>query len=162
MMDYTNFFPLEENRWPTVEKLYRSDCVQVPEAPGVYFVCAPQKNEVIFQDRFWKRPKDLNRSVPYPPVRLEKKFAAQNCPCLLYIGKASGKKGLRQRLRQYILCGYGKAGNHLGGRAIWQIVNCQTLLVAWAVCPDPEGEEHALLEEFRHCQGDYPLANWRS
>ena len=77
-------------------------------------------------------------------------------------GKASGKKGLRQRLRQYIRHGWGEIGNHLGGRAVWQTSDCQDLLVLWAVCPDPVQEEHGLLEAYCRRRKDYPLANWRS
>ena len=162
IIDYKSFFPPEAGRWPTAMELYCSDCAQVPEERGVYFICIPPEKEVAFQPFFWRPARNPNQSTPYPVETLEKKYMCQGCPCLLYIGKADGQKGLRQRLRQYIRHGWGESGNHLGGRAVWQVSGCQELLVLWAVCQDPAQEERALLEAFQSCKNDYPLANWRS
>lgn len=162
MMDYTSLFPPEADCWPTTAELYHSGCAQVPEERGVYFICAPPGKKIIFENHFWTPAKDPRRSTPYPAEVLEQKYVRQGRPCLLYIGKASGKKGLRQRLRQYIRHGWGEIGNHLGGRAVWQISDCQDFLVLWAVCSNPEQKEHDLLETYRRCRKDYPLANWRS
>lgn len=144
----------------TIEELYRSSCAPVPEEQGVYFVFAPPNSTVIFQDQFWITPKRV-KGAAYPAKTLEDKYAAQGRPRLLYIGKAGGRKGLRQRLRQYICHGYGETGNHLGGRAIWQVQGCEQLLVSWKTCPNPEQQEHTLLEAFHRRKNDYPLANWR-
>ena len=161
-VDYASLFPPEAGRWPTTAELYRSGCAQVPEEQGVYFICVPPGKKLTFENRFWTPAKDPGQSTPYPTEALEQKYARQGRPCLLYIGKASGKKGLRQRLRQYIRHGWGEIGNHLGGRAVWQTSDCQDLLVLWAVCPDPVQEEHGLLEAYCRRRKDYPLANWRS
>ena len=145
----------------SVEELYRSGCAQVPEGQGVYFVSVPPGLTVVFQDRFWT-PSRRTKAAPYPVKTLEDKYAAQGRPRLLYIGKAAGRKGLRQRLRQYIRHGYGETGNHLGGRAIWQVQGCEKLLISWEVCPNPERREHTLLKDFQRRWRSYPVANWRS
>lgn len=145
----------------TVKELYHSSCREVPEGQGVYFVSAPPELTVIFHSQFWTPPKGT-KATPYPVKELEEKYAAQDRQRLLYIGKAAGQRGLHQRLRQYILHGYGEVGNHQGGRAIWQIQDCEKLLISWMVCPDPEQLEHQLLQSFQCRWGRYPVANWKS
>ena len=80
---------------------------------------------------------------------------------VLYIGKANGRGGLRQRVRQYIKYGWGAAANHKGGRAVWQVENFPILLLDYEVCEDCEQREHELLAAFKRENGVYPLANWR-
>ena len=145
----------------SVEELHCAGCAQVPEEQGVYFVSVPPGLTVVFQERF-RTPLKGTKAVPYPVKTLEDKYAAQGRPRLLYIGKAGGRKGLRQRLRQYICCGYGETGRHLGGRAIWQVRDCEKLLISWEICPNPEQREHALLKDFQRRWQSYPVANWRS
>ena len=145
----------------TVKELYRSGCVEVPEGQGVYFVSAPPELTVIFRSQFLT-PAKGPKSWPYPVEMLEDKYTAQGRQRLLYIGKAGGRRGLRQRLQQYIRHGYGEVGNHLGGRAVWQIQDCEKLLISWMTCPNPEQLEHQLLQSFQSHWGGYPVANWKS
>lgn len=49
---------------------------------------------------------------------------------------ANGKKGLRQRLKQYVNYGWNHAANHKGGRAVWQIEDAEFLLLAYEECVD--------------------------
>jgi len=79
----------------------------------------------------------------------------------LYIGKADGGNRLRQRLKQYMDCGWGKATNYKGGRAIWQIEDAGLLLLAYEECEDASAREKQLLAEYKETNGTYPLANWR-
>lgn len=144
------------NAATTLETLYRSSCQGIPDAPGVYWVLAPEGLPIQFE------PAALNRSAPlYPVDLLMQKYAACKDKRILYIGKASGKKGLRQRLRQYMKYGWNKAVNHKGGRAIWQIQNAGMLLLTYEPCPDCVEREHQLLRDYRAVNGCYPLANWR-
>ena len=143
----------------TIRELYESGFASIPKEQGVYFITAPEGWHPAFQSTFFRPAK--RPCSPYPAKLLEAKYQIQGCPQLLYIGKAGGRCGLRQRLRQYIRHGYGEVGNHMGGRAIWQSPNCETLLVSWEMCPHPDAREHQLLLQFRQQFGDYPLANWR-
>ena len=125
----------------------------VPAKKGVYCIRIPAGMEVTFKDTIDNHP-----GAAYPIESLESKRVSSD---ILYIGKASGKRGLFQRLRQYMRYGFGTGGNHRGGRAIFQIVGYEQLICEWYSCEQCEAEEHRLLEEFKHSYGTYPVANWR-
>lgn len=81
---------------------------------------------------------------------------------VLYIGKATGKNGLQQRLKQYVLYGYNKSIIHKGGRAIWQLENSKDFMVEYACVDNPEEIEKQLIIKYKEQNnGAYPLANWR-
>lgn len=79
----------------------------------------------------------------------------------MYIGKANGRGGLRQRVLQYVKYGWGTAVNHKGGRAIWQVKDYPLLLLEYEACENCEQREHELLAAYKKENGTYPLANWR-
>lgn len=136
--------------------LYSSDCQNIPDEPGVYWVLAPDGFPIRFNET------SSNHSAPFYSVdKLMKKYSACKEREVLYIGKAKGKKGLRQRIRQYIKYGWNEGKNHKGGRAIWQIENAGMLLLTYEVCSDCEAREHQLLRAYQAANGCYPLANWR-
>lgn len=141
----------------TLETLYRFSCQGVPDLPGVYWVLAPEGVPIQFE------PTAPNRAAPHYPVDvLTRKYTSCRDKHILYIGKAGGKKGLRQRLRQYMKYGWNEAVNHKGGRAIWQIQNAGMLLLAYEPCSDCVTREHRLLHDYQVANNDcYPLANWR-
>ena len=95
----------------------------------------------------------------YPVEKLSSKYKDCKNQKILYIGKADGKKGLRQRLKQYMNYGWDKATNHKGGRAIWQIEDAGLLLLAFEECEDAEVREKQLLADYKAKNGSYPLAN---
>lgn len=140
----------------TLHELWNSACACIPEAPGVYWVLAPEGMPVVFGER-----QDDSGLQGYPAVLLREKWAGCIDRGTLYIGKAAGRRGLRQRLRQYMAFGQGQGKNHKGGRAIWQIENPGLLLLAYEVCAEPDTREHQLLREYRERNGSYPVANWR-
>lgn len=140
----------------TLETLYRSSCQGIPDVPGVYWVLTPEGFPIRFE------PTSPNPAAPFYSVDLlAQKYASCKDKQVLYIGKASGKKGLRQRLKQYMKYGWGETVNHKGGRAIWQIQNAGMLLLAYEPCSDCVAREHQLLHDYRTANGCYPLANWR-
>ena len=97
----------------------------------------------------------------YPAKKLQEKYEGCADQSILYIGKAEGKRGLRQRLKQYMDYGRGNGNIHAGGRAVWQISDCGLLLLAYEACENPGERERQLLQEYREKNGSYPLANWR-
>ena len=117
----------------TLQELCCNDCHSVPEVPGVYWVFAPEGMAIRFSEKEY-RPK----AKIYPAKKLQEKYEGCADQSILYIGKAEGKRGLRQRLKQYMDYGRGNGNIHAGGRAVWQ-----------------------MLQEYREKNGSYPLANWR-
>lgn len=140
----------------TLKELYQTSCSQIPNEPGVYFIVAPSGMQIEFH------PIAENTSAPcYEVEKLWTKYDACQNKEVLYIGKASGKKGLRQRIRQYMKYGWKEAVNHKGGRAIWQIEGAENLLLRYEVYTDADAREHQLLCEFVEQNGTLPLANWK-
>jgi hypothetical protein len=146
--------------WPciatTLETLYESDCSGIPQEPGVYRIVAPSELTIQFANAA------QNSAFPvYPAGQLANKYQFCQDKRTLYIGKANGKGGLQQRIRQYMKYGWNEAVNHKGGRAIWQIRDSAMLLLEYECCVNCEKREHFLLQKFREENGTYPLANWR-
>lgn len=120
---------------------------------GIYCIRVPAGMEIVFKDAIDKHPGDA-----YCVEELEAKRVSSD---ILYIGKANGKRGLFQRLRQYMRYGFDGGNNHRGGRAIFQIVGYENLICKWYPCDQCEDVEHHLLEYFKHNHGTFPIANWR-
>ena len=140
----------------TLHELWCTDCHCVPNAPGVYWVFAPEGMPVCFSEQT-----ERFKAKSYPAKTLQEKYERCADKSILYIGKAEGKRGLRQRLKQYMDYGQGKGNIHAGGRAIWQISECGLLLLGYEVCENAGERERQLLQEYREKNGSYPLANWR-
>ena len=140
----------------TLQTLYRCGCDCIPEAPGVYWVLRSEGMSIHFTEHTYNHSAKL-----YPVEMLSSKYKDCKDQNILYIGKADGKKGLRQRLKQYMNYGWDKATNHKGGRAIWQIEDTGLLLLAFEECKDARAREKQLLADYKAKNGSYPLANWR-
>ena len=141
----------------TIQSLYACNCSTVPREKGIYRVLKPEN----FHVRFCEFA--ANASAPlYEIETLQSKYERCRNQQVLYIGKAGGKNGLQQRLRQYMKYGWNQSKNHKGGRAIWQIENYGTLLIEYYSCKNCEQKEHSLLREYwTGNHQTYPLANWR-
>lgn len=140
----------------TLGELIRLNCSNIPEEPGVYWILSPEG----FSIRFHQMPYHPKCKL-YPVELLQAKLTNCNDKQILYIGKAQGKKGLRQRVRQYMNYGQGKSNIHQGGRAVWQIEDSEFLLLGYEVCHHADVRERQLLSEYRAQNFFYPLANWR-
>lgn len=144
------------NRW-TLKTLYETSCRDIPCVSGVYFIWLPDGMEVQFTDKILN-----HQAPPYPIEVLCDKYSKSKDKRLLYIGKASGRKGLSRRIRQYVKYGWNEATNHKGGRAVWQIVHAEQLVLTYETCEDADSAEHELLCRFREQNHVLPLANWRT
>lgn len=141
-----------------VARLYESQCRQVPVGAGVYVVRRPEAHEPRFLAKSgagWF--KDLDPSYPPDVVRSSWVPGA----LILYVGKATGREGLRQRIGQLVNFGFGKPVGHRGGRLLWHLSDCRRLQVCWKHCGDDQAEvlKAALLDEFRSAYGVRPFAN---
>lgn len=152
---------------------------EVPEGRGVYFVVYNDCNKLtIDKDCFIFKKEDCPSKADTTrcsTIKLTEKLKKYNNESehnnILYIGKAEPKKGLRQRIEQYLQTGKDKHGNHNGGKAIWQFKNIDNLILCY-ISEDNLSENHtktiisstietALLDKFKEIYSTYPLANWR-
>lgn len=142
--------------WVTFADLANTD---IPTDPGVYIVMRPIDG-----------PPQFLACAPYkgdlavPVAELEAGWVAE--ARILYIGKANHgvqQEGLHRRLRQFRRYGVGGSARHSGGRRIWQLADCNELLVGWRVTDDAEARvvEKAMIAQFRAHYGAWPFANRR-
>lgn len=141
----------------------------IPTNPGVYFIVKFDKNIK------FKTTSDADFAKGKEYKNLDRLYEEYNKgdKTIIYIGKADGKNGIRQRLKQY----FRKYKSHSGGRLIWQIENNENLRVCWIELNDIKWNENA--EEFekkllKKYNKEYnsnsineselivrPIANWR-
>jgi len=119
----------------TVAVLHRKTCAQVPTESGVYVVIRESGRLPKFLEHGtggWFQGIDPN----YPLAQVQESWV--DGATIVYIGKAAGRQGLRQRLRQLVRFGYGEPVGHRGGRMLWQLRNSRTLKVRWRLCSRSE------------------------
>lgn len=147
----------------SIRDLTLARCTSVPDAPGVYLVLrdpsVPPKFRVTSQGGHFK-----GRNPTVPVSELEARWV--DGARVLYIGKAGGggsKSTLRKRLKCYMRFGSGKAVGHWGGRYIWQLEDCDSLSVCWAVADtvDAAVREGELIRAFSALHAKRPFANLR-
>lgn len=128
------------------------DLLSLPARRGVYVVLRPGDGMPAFLES-----SPIARRAPYPVETLKAKWVPDQP--VIYVGKADPVDGLLGRLGDYSK----KSSSHTGGRAIWQLADADTLLVAWAETPDhvAESVEKTFLRAFKLRNGKYPFANWR-
>ena len=144
----------------TVSDLSRDRFNSVPSGCGVYVLIRVAKS----RPRFLKTSqagwfKGLDPSYPVANVRTA---WVEGAP-LVYVGKAAGAEGLKQRVRQLISFGLGKPIGHRGGRMLWHLSDHRRLLLRWRRCPRAQADrlETRLIAEFRNSYGKRPFANRR-
>lgn len=141
----------------TFANLYEQNCSSIPKCPGVYRVTCPGHSFLSAN-----KVSSNSSAVLYDASKLQSKYNKCKDKKILYIGKANGKNGLHQRLKQYVLYGYDESKIHKGGRAIWQLENAKDLMVEYACVDNPEEMEKLLIKKYsEQNNGTYPLANWR-
>jgi hypothetical protein len=98
----------------------------------------------------------------YPVSVLEAKWVPK--ANMIYIGKAgpSVKRTIRKRVTEFLRFGSGVPIGHRGGRAIWQVPDVWSCLLAWKPCPQsiPRQDEKALISQFESEYGKIPFANF--
>jgi len=146
----------------TIGQLYRSDCLEVPDEPGVYVVLARGEAPHGFRSRSTAPPwrgQDPTLSAEGLAARW-----IQDAE-LLYVGRAPGpgvRNRLRQRIKRFLRFGHGRVVAHWSGRVIWQLEESSRLEVAWRTCGDAEEAarlEAEVLSRFERQHGAAPYAN---
>lgn len=141
----------------SLESLYQSKCRQLPEAPGIYLVRAPEDFKPAFVNPGaggWFKGKN-------PNIDIKKLRSRWWVPDFreLYIGRADN---LRERVWRLLEFGHGNPVAHWGGRLLWQIKQSSDFLLDWYEHNSPAEEEHRLLAEFKSKYGRLPFANLQS
>lgn len=142
----------------TVRELQNTGCKTVSKQKGIYVVLHPHGEKPTFLVRsVGGCYKGLDPNYPQDFVRMQWVDGVS----ILYVGKANGKNGLYQRLRQLVQFGMGKAVAHRGGRLIWHLENNSELIVQWLELPyrDPAQVESELINTFKRIYGKRPYAN---
>jgi hypothetical protein len=128
-------------------------------APGIYLIVWNKSSKPNFKEP--GTGGHFKKKDPNVPINtLNKKWIDKTC--VLYIGMAGWRNGLKRRLNCYMQFGAGSPVSHWGGRYIWQIRESGELLVYWKELPhsDPRAMEKGLLMEFRkQYDGRLPFAN---
>ena len=142
----------------TLAELYQERYKSLPVDAGVYLVVRDSTDGPSFAQESpagWFKQKDP--SYPISVVNENWVLGAK----LVYIGKAAGRRGLRQRVCQLIDFGYGKAIGHRGGRALWHLEDFPTFRLSWQVCDATAADEFEsqLIQQFREHHGARPFAN---
>ncbi len=142
----------------TIAELFRTSCAKVPMDTGIYLIeCISGQKPGYFPSTGGKfKGKDPNYSED---VFLSNWVDGAN---IVYIGKAAGKKGLQQRLKQLIDFGYGKPKGHRGGRLLWHLEDSKDLLVRWITCEAYKAghAETTAIKTFKEThEGRRPFAN---
>jgi hypothetical protein len=135
----------------------------LPTAPGVYAVVRPSHDAPAFSgDSPAGRVKGKDPAVAVDV--LAKRWVEG--PEVLYIGTATlgsaGRRGLQKRIDEYRRNGAGEPTAHRGGRYIWQLEDCEDLLVAWNVTDEDAATVGSrMLDHFGERYGALPFANLR-
>jgi len=121
----------------------------------VYIVLRPDAE--LPHDFLDENPVKRARLRVYTPEDLSRRWVAG--ASVVYIGKAMGSEGLRDRLRPFSR----KSNSHSGGRAIWQLHDATSLLVCWTETPGYRADqvEDDLIDRFKAVHGLTPFANVR-
>ena len=112
----------------SVEALYTDRYRDVPKGCGVYIVVRDGLASARFSPHSkagWFKGLDPS----YPPEIVKRAWVPK--ARIVYVGKAAGKKGLRQRVRHLIDFGFGKAVGHRGGRLLWHLGGHRKLKLFW-------------------------------
>lgn len=130
---------------------------KLPDDCGVYVVLRPSMSSPTFITSPAGRFKNLDPS--YPKNVLIDKWVGSS---IVYIGKAgpSASRTLRKRVGEFLRFGSGARVGHRGGRAVWQIADAWSCLMAWKTCSAPRDEERMLISIFERTHGKIPFANF--
>lgn len=138
-------------------------CNVVPDQMGVYVVVRESTLPRMFLVRgiggFFH-----GEDPTLPLEELERKWV--DGAYVLYIGKAGGlalAATLRSRIQQYMDFGSGRPVAHRGGKMIWQLADCDELLVAWKplVGTEPVVVEQQMIDDPNNPKRMLPFANRR-
>ena len=144
----------------SVAELQASNCSQVPEEPGVYFVLSEDENPSFRPESIGGHYKGNNPTVSI--IELETNWVHQvNVVYIAKAGTATGKRTLKLRIDELVRYGSGECIAHWGGRFLWQLENSANLIVAWKTTTGKDAGivKKNLIRSFKEHYGKRPFAN---
>ena len=162
-MDFNNIVEFKKAGFIGFKKMSELfvDSSEIPKIKGVYLILNPNYNKAEYlQIGTGGYFKGKNPNVLMEELKLN---WVENS-LVVYIGKAgseSSKATLNSRFKQYFGFGQGKNIGHWGGRFIWQLKNCNDLIVCWKplLNDDPRTTESTLIKCFVSEFSKRPFAN---
>jgi hypothetical protein len=158
-MDFEEMIERMKKYQTTVRDLLNS-LDEIPPEQGIYVIDVPEGFDVEFITETSAPKKHRGKNLIYATDKLKEKFNTGD-EGVVYIGKAEGLKGLRNRLGAYIKYAYGADAPHRGGRGVWQIKNFGELTVYFFVTEKAGVIEKELLKSYKAKYGVYPVGNRR-
>ncbi|HLW58749.1 MAG TPA: hypothetical protein VKV57_02360 [bacterium] len=137
----------------TVRDLLGDRAKRIPHASGVYVMLRDSDDPPQFLDR--SKAGRFRGKDPTVAIKVLEENWVKGAQ-ILYVGEA---RDLRQRVRQLIDFGAGKAVGHHGGRFLWQVKGADGFMIAWQIDDHPREAERRLIGEFRAAYGKRPFAN---
>ena len=148
----------------SIRQLKSDGCEVIPRQMGVYVLLREKAEPPDFLPASTGGHSERRGDPSVPEHVLRAKWV--NGAVVVYIGKAgatSPSRTLQKRLREYVDFGRGKPARHWGGRLIWQLADCNELLVAWKIVDkEPRRTEREMIGDFVLLHGTNPFANLRS
>lgn len=140
----------------TLPQLADGQLTTAPDGPGIYTVWRVDP----VKPRFARASTAGHYKGGDPTIPVEVLQAAWvPDAALLFAAKAAN---VRTRVRLLVNFAAGKPVAHWDGRALWQLVDADELLVAWAASDDPAAALASLLQRFTEQTGrPLPFANNR-
>lgn len=131
---------------------------RISPAKGVYLVLFPLGKKPTFTEK--STGGRFKGKDPNVPIENLKDSWVYNTT-VLYVGQTKSKRGLKGRIRDYLMFGKGEPIGHRGGRYIWQIKDKGDLMICWKALPDvdPRGVEKGLISAFEKKYDKLPFAN---
>lgn len=138
--------------------LHRTRYAGVPVGCGVYILLRKSSSRPKFRGES-KAGWFKNLDPSYPPNVVKEAWVSG--AQIVYVGKAAGANGLKQRIRQLVDFGFGKAIGHRGGRLLWHLPDHATLRLHWKRCGRSRADrlETLFINQFRSIYGRRPFAN---
>lgn len=139
--------------------LWKTRCWTVPRDCGVYLIIRDSESTPEFL------PESTGGRFKKREPTCVAQFVRDNWiegARVVYVGKASGRKGLNRRLYDLVSFGYGQPIGHWGGRLLWHLPEKEKLLVRWRICraEDADAAETIAIGDFKSMYGGRrPYAN---
>lgn len=136
--------------------------IRVPQGPGIFTIMAPAD----FEPRYLKTSTAgtfKKRSPTLPKDALAAEWV--DGAAVLYLGKAGpgskGNRGLRRQIQEFLDFGRARPPGHWDGRLVWQLLDSESLVVAWKEMPAEQlsAAEAGYHAAFVESYGRLPFAN---
>lgn len=147
----------DKNKEKTLEEYKNTKCREISSENGIYVAKNSENKEIEILEKpeifLYDKP-----DVTKTHNKSEDGFT-DKCKCInnlyLYVGKANGKNGIKDRLKKYINYGYGGHDTHCGGYHLWFVKNNKNLYVNYATIEEIKEKQSELYKQADVMQQKY-------